>query len=111
MSAHYPALLVVCPLAAAMLSPVIAMRSTALMRFVCAVALTTVFGFSLSLLVDAIASGPIHYHFGGWTPPFGIEFVIDPLSGLMAVLVTFFSLLSLPGLAHDTAKMKGLRCL
>ena len=38
-------------------------------------------------------SGPWHYHLGGWAPPWGIEYVVDPLGGGMAVLVAVLATL------------------
>ena len=34
-----------------------------------------------------------HYWMGGWAPPIGIEFALDPLNSILAVLVTFISML------------------
>ncbi len=41
----------------------------------------------------ALDSGPWHYHLGGWAPPWGIEYVVDPLGGGMAVLVALLATL------------------
>ena len=39
-----------------------------------------------------IQSGePIHYYLGGWEPPYGIEFVVDGVNGLVIVLVAAIS--------------------
>lgn len=48
--------------------------------------------WSLLGLHHAVTMGGMRYHLGGWTPPIGIEFVLDPLSGFMAVLIAFVSL-------------------
>ncbi|MFH2202363.1 MAG: monovalent cation/H+ antiporter subunit D family protein [Elusimicrobiota bacterium] len=109
MSSQYPALIVAVPLMAAMLAPLVAMRSVRWMRFMCIAVLTAVLGFAVAILVEALAVGPIHYHFGDWTPPWGIEFAIDALSGLMAVLVSFFALLTVFGVERETTQMSGLR--
>jgi multicomponent Na+:H+ antiporter subunit D len=45
-------------------------------------------------LVHVSANGPVSHHLGGWAPPIGIEYVLDPLSGFMAVLVTFIGFLA-----------------
>jgi len=45
-------------------------------------------------LYSVITSGPIHYHMGGWPPPWGIEFVIDYLNGGIVVLISLISLLT-----------------
>ncbi|MBM4452009.1 MAG: monovalent cation/H+ antiporter subunit D family protein [Chloroflexi bacterium] len=45
-------------------------------------------------LIRVLQDGAQHYYFGGWPPPLGIEYVLDHLSGFMAVLVMFIALLS-----------------
>jgi multicomponent Na+:H+ antiporter subunit D len=37
--------------------------------------------------------GTLHYYLGGWDPPWGIEYVIDPLNALVAVIVSGISFL------------------
>lgn len=93
MSRHFPALISTLPLTAALLCPFlsrlrknwgkgIVLASVAL-SFVCAAA----------VLAQVLSQGPIYYHMGGWAPPLGIEYVLDPLSCVMAVLITLSSLL------------------
>jgi multicomponent Na+:H+ antiporter subunit D len=48
---------------------------------------------SLILLYTVLTVGTIHYHLGGWLPPWGIEYVIDPLNGFMGVVVCIISFL------------------
>lgn len=43
---------------------------------------------SLLMLVRVLREGGFSYTVGNWTPPFGIELLIDPLSALMLVLVS-----------------------
>jgi multicomponent Na+:H+ antiporter subunit D len=45
--------------------------------------------------VHVLDAGPISHHLGGWPPPIGIEYVLDPLSGAMAILVCSVGLLVL----------------
>lgn len=44
-------------------------------------------------LVTVVRDGPINYAFGGWPPPIGIEYVLDPLSAFMVVIVALIGLL------------------
>jgi multicomponent Na+:H+ antiporter subunit D len=37
--------------------------------------------------------GPLHHELGGWPPPIGIEYVLDPLSAFMACIVALIGLL------------------
>jgi len=52
------------------------------------------FYFSVVLLARVIQQGsPIHYYLGAWDPPWGIEYVVDHLNGLILVSVALISLL------------------
>lgn len=42
---------------------------------------------SVGMLVHVIRYGSLHYHFGGWIPPIGIEYVVDPLSGFVLMVI------------------------
>src|SRR4030042_1505488 len=48
---------------------------------------------SFILLYTVLTQGTIHYHLGGWLPPWGIEYVIDPLNGFMGALICVLSFL------------------
>jgi multicomponent Na+:H+ antiporter subunit D len=39
-------------------------------------------------LTVVLREGAMRYAFGGWAPPIGIEFVLDPLSSFLSVLLT-----------------------
>jgi multicomponent Na+:H+ antiporter subunit D len=45
--------------------------------------------FSLASLYKVLSTGTMRYHFGGWAPPVGIEYVVDTLGAFMASVVTF----------------------
>ena len=40
-------------------------------------------------LISVLEKGELRHYLGGWPPPFGIEYVLDPLSAFMAVVVGF----------------------
>lgn len=44
-------------------------------------------------LVFVITNEPVTYDLGGWPPPIGIEYVLDPLSAFMACITGFIGLL------------------
>ncbi|KJS85501.1 MAG: hypothetical protein JM58_08680 [Peptococcaceae bacterium BICA1-8] len=92
MREQLPALIVVVPLLAALASPLVAYFSTTLVRWLSIAAILVAHLSSIGSLVHALTQGTWHYHFGGWAPPWGIEYVIDPLGGVMAVLISFVSL-------------------
>jgi len=48
--------------------------------------------FSLFNLSQALSQGSISYRFGGWIPPIGIEYVLDPLSGFVTSVINFIAL-------------------
>jgi multicomponent Na+:H+ antiporter subunit D len=52
------------------------------------------FYFSVALLARVMQQGsPIHYYLGAWDPPWGIEYVVDHLNGLILVSVALIALL------------------
>lgn len=112
MREQLPALIVVVPLLAALASPFIAYFSKTLVRWLSIAAISVALLSSIGSLVHALTQGTWHYHFGNWAPPWGIEYVIDPLGGAMAVLISFVSLVvaiySGPFLKEDTWLKKGI---
>jgi multicomponent Na+:H+ antiporter subunit D len=44
-------------------------------------------------LVQVTTDGPLTHDLGGWPPPVGIEYVLDPLSGYLAVVISLIGLL------------------
>ncbi len=93
MREQLPALIVVVPLLAALLSLFVSYISKILARWVAIAALLVAHLSAIGALVLVLREGASwHYHFGAWEPPWGIEYVIDPLGGAMAVLISFVSL-------------------
>ena len=94
MTAHLPVLIVVIPLLAAIVTPLLARLSPRLSRGLTIGAQAAALTCSLAALSHVLGEGTLHYRLGGWPPPWGIEYVIDPLSGGMAVLVSFFAVVT-----------------
>jgi multicomponent Na+:H+ antiporter subunit D len=84
---HIPVLIVIIPLVAALLVPLVALRSAIWARAIVLLALLGVVACSGTTLTRALATGPLHYELGGWAPPWGIVYVLDPLSSGMALLI------------------------
>jgi len=84
--AHLPALVVVVPLLAAPLA-VLLRRSSAAWAIASA-ACAFSFAAALLLAAEVAAQGPISYHLGSWSPPWGIEYRVDALSAFVLVLVS-----------------------
>ncbi len=93
MTEHTPALIVLVPLVSALLLPILALVSKVLARGWTLVALLGTHAGSVSTLIYVLANGRWHYYLGGWAPPWGIEYVLDPLGAGMATLVSFLALL------------------
>ncbi|MFC1962194.1 monovalent cation/H+ antiporter subunit D family protein [Chloroflexota bacterium] len=71
--------------------------------------------FSLSAaargLLNVLTNGEQRYFFGGWPPPFGIEYVLDPLSAFMCVVVLgvgFLIVIYAPGAGFYQVPRKGI---
>ncbi len=112
MMEHAPVLLLLVPMVTALLGPVIASRSHRTATWIPRVASAGSLLFSVVAFARSLETGAWHYHVGGWAPPWGIEIVIDPLSGLMATLVSGVALLvsfyAAPYLEGWTARRKAM---
>ncbi|MBN2255563.1 MAG: monovalent cation/H+ antiporter subunit D family protein, partial [Deltaproteobacteria bacterium] len=88
-----PILIVVIPLMCALLSPLVGRirRSFSYPWAVLTLAASAV--CAIITLVRVIREGVIHYYLGGWTPPWGIEYVVDHLNAMMLVLVSVTALI------------------
>ena len=91
MREQLPALIVITPLVVALLSPLLAYFSRKLLRGFSLLALAVSFFSAVGVLKQVLETGPWHYAFGNWAPPWGIEYVIDPLSGFLATLIATLS--------------------
>ena len=92
---HIPALIPLIFLASALLIPLTGIWKK---RIVYPLAITTaLIGASLSVygFIYVLFNGAITYHFGGWLPPIGIEYVYDPLSSFVALVINVVSLIVL----------------
>ena len=96
MSQHFPILIVLLPLTAALLSPFFSYFHRHAGKYAAIAALAGSFLCAVGLMLQTIQGGGqvIHYWFGNWAPPLGIEFVIDPINGVIVLMVTFIALLT-----------------
>jgi len=92
MMAQIPMLIVVIPLLFAFLTPLVGLWRKGLCYYWSVLALSLCALASIDTLFAVIHGGTIHYHLGGWAPPFGIEYVVDHLSAMMLVIVSAISL-------------------
>ena len=82
-----PALPPLLLLAAAISIPVLAMINRKLAYPTAMGASFASVAVSIYNLLRVWEGGPLTYHFGGWTPPIGIEYVLDPLSVFVTLVV------------------------
>lgn len=92
---HSPALVPLLYLVMAILLPVISSRKD---RISYGYALGVAFlatAVSVVNVIKILDGSVLHYHFGGWIPPLGIEYVLDPLSAYITLVVNLIALLVL----------------
>lgn len=82
---HIPFLIPGLFLLAAVLTPIVSRR---LSYWIAMVSTTGAFILALAGLEKVVREGRWSYHLGGWAPPIGIEYVLDPLSAFFAVVIT-----------------------
>ena len=95
MSQQYPALVVVVPLLSALLISAAGWAHKRLCFYITLVALAGATYSAVGLLFRVINEGVIGYRLAGWDPPWGIAYYIDPLNGLVLVVVSFVALANL----------------
>ncbi len=91
---NLPILIVVLPLFGALLCPIISYFNRVAARAVVTALVFCSFVLALTQLVNIGTTGEIHYWMGNWKPPYGIEFVIDPLNALIITLIALMGFLS-----------------
>src|SRR5690606_30161926 len=92
---HLPAIIPLIFLASALLIPLVGIRYRnasypLAMLSILSAAVLSIYGF-----IHVLSYGTINYYFGGWVPPIGIEYVYDPLSSFVAMVINTVSLLVL----------------
>ncbi len=83
---HAPPLLVMTPLLIAGVMTFIPSGRLAWLTTI--IAALGAFACAIILLAEVSLNGVVSYHMGGWAPPMGIEFRIDPLNVLFLLIVT-----------------------
>jgi len=88
---HFPVLVIVISMLAAF---TILIAGTVNKKVAFPITLATIFVqllMALSILKSVLTEGTIHYWLGGWSPPWGIEYVIDALNAYVLVVILFLS--------------------
>ncbi len=102
---NLPILIVICPLLGALSCPVISYFSRITGRVVVSVLVFCSLAMSVMQVLQVMNAKEIHYWMGNWQPPYGIEFVIDPLNSVLIVLITLMGFL---GTLYGMAFQRGL---
>lgn len=91
-SGHLPALVILLPLCSVLLCPVVSFFRVDWGKRLVMWGLFGAVCCAAAQLFAVISGGEaIHYAFGGWKAPYGIEFVIDGVNGLVILLVATIS--------------------
>ena len=93
MTEHFPILLVLVPLIAAVSIPLLARAHRSIPWLVTMLSCALAFLVSIALLERVLAQGRISYWLGNWPPPWGIEYAVDYLNGFVLVVVSFIALM------------------
>ncbi len=91
MSEHLPILVVLIPLFCALLIFLAGVFQKRAAWAIASLATFLAFAASVKLLALATAGGRISYRLGGWEPPWGIEYVVDYLSGYVLTIISFIA--------------------
>ena len=92
MMRHLPAIIFLLPLALAICMPLLGMRKQAWCRPLAIIAMAVMALVALVNFVGVVQTGSIHYEFGGWAAPVGIEWVNDGLASVMIMALSVMAL-------------------
>jgi multicomponent Na+:H+ antiporter subunit D len=105
-----PILIVVSLLTGAVVATLVGLWRAAAAQVVAVLSTATALGLSVLGLYHAVTDGTLRHEIGGWAPPVGIEYVLDPLSGFIVAVMSFIGLLIsiYPiGAGFDTKPLRG----
>jgi multicomponent Na+:H+ antiporter subunit D len=88
-----PLLLVLAPILGAVLSVLGGMWRPAAGRIAAVAGIATSAALAAAGLIRSLQEGTLRHELGGWAPPIGIEYALDPLAGFIALVVTVIGLL------------------
>ncbi|MBN2199043.1 MAG: monovalent cation/H+ antiporter subunit D family protein [Candidatus Aminicenantes bacterium] len=90
-----PALAPLIFLFAALIIPLAAFKVRRLAWVLAIAAAAAAAAVSVWNIFRVLESGTFHYRFGGWPPPLGIEYVLDPLSAFITAVINLTALVVL----------------
>lgn len=92
MTRHLPLILFLLPLGLAICLPLIGIKHREWCRVLVIILVAGMVLVSTANLVGVLETGTIHYAFGGWAAPLGIEWVADGLASVMTVALSHVAL-------------------
>jgi len=98
---HCSALLIVVPLISALLVAGCGWFAKRISFPIAVVGLAISAYCSVNIFSKVILTGPLSYHLGGWSPPWGIAYQIDGLNAIVLVAVSVIALLNLLATGKD----------
>ncbi|KAF5429094.1 multicomponent Na+:H+ antiporter subunit D [Candidatus Methanophagaceae archaeon] len=90
---HLPVLLIVISMLAAFTILIVGWWNKKTSFFISFATILVQFVMSIFILRHVMTVGTIYYWFGGWAPPWGIEYVIDALNAYVLVILLALSLI------------------
>lgn len=84
---HFPIVIPISLLLGAMISAPVGIWKRKLTYPIALFASFVAFFFSFAGLIYVLNTGTHHYYLGNWIPPIGIEYVVDPLSAFVVLIV------------------------
>lgn len=97
MTRHLPLLIPLVLLTAALLVPLVGLVRHTWAYRLALVAVAADAGVALWGLAEVVDDGTMTYRLGGWRPPIGIEFVLDPLSAFFSAVIAAVALIVMVG--------------
>jgi len=82
-----PVLIPLILLGAAIIIPIVAVKKKCIAYPVTMLASFLSLCISIFNIIKVMQNGTIHYYFGGWLPPIGIEYVLDPLAAFITLVI------------------------
>lgn len=82
-----PIIIILLPLISALLSIALSRIHIHLGRNIVTAAIFVALGCAVKLFINIIKGGPVHYSFGGYKAPYGIEFYIDSIGAIIVVVI------------------------
>lgn len=99
-----PALIIVVPLLAALVSGITGWIRQSLSFFIAALALAVAWLSAIGVMARVMTRGTIIYRMAGWDPPWGIAYHIDHLNALVLILISTTALIHLVATRHSAAR-------